>query len=70
MTGAESNHGTPQTAEDEKKSYGMYINQILGDDEQLKNYLPINLEDDSLFDKLSDGVILCKLLQKIDGCDI
>jgi len=33
---------------------------MLGDDESLKNYLPMNPED--ILDKLSDGVILCKLL--------
>jgi len=42
------------------------INEILTGDDDLTEKLPISPYDDDLFDKLDDGILLCKLLMKID----
>ena len=39
-------------------------------DPEVQAYLPINTEDDSLYDVLADGVILCKFLRSIEGSKV
>lgn len=36
------------------------------DDEDCKGHIPIDNTDDSLFHAFDDGIVLCKLLMKID----
>jgi hypothetical protein len=43
------------------------INNILKDDEDCKDRLPMNADDDSLFHVFDNGVLLCKLLLQIDS---
>ncbi|XP_047322167.1 fimbrin-5-like [Impatiens glandulifera] len=49
-------------SESEKASYVAHINNFLGEDPFLKEFLPLNPADNSLFDLASDGVLLCKLI--------
>eukprot|EP01103_Thecamoeba_quadrilineata_P011590 TRINITY_DN2796_c0_g1_i1.p1 TRINITY_DN2796_c0_g1~~TRINITY_DN2796_c0_g1_i1.p1 ORF type:complete len:792 (-),score=250.17 TRINITY_DN2796_c0_g1_i1:8-2287(-) len=56
-----------EISSDEREEIGFfveYINQIVGEDPflLLVNKVPLNATDESLFDKLGDGIILCKLL--------
>ncbi len=51
---------------EERSTYSLLINEILTGDDDLTEKLPISPYDDDLFDKLDDGILLCKLLMKID----
>ena len=58
--------GTHTYALEEVVTYGKILNHIMKDDEEVANRIPINTEDGSLFHAFDHGVLLCKLLQKID----
>nr|XP_043626330.1 fimbrin-5 [Erigeron canadensis] len=49
-------------SESEKASYVSHINNFLGEDKFLKNYLPLDPTTNALFDLCKDGVLLCKLI--------
>ncbi|KAI3969396.1 hypothetical protein MKX01_019957 [Papaver californicum] len=49
-------------SETERASYVAHINNYLRDDKFLKNYLPLDPSNNSLFDLVKDGVLLCKLI--------
>jgi len=53
---------THSFSEDEKVAFAEHINSCLGHDPQLSYILPINTISLELFEKCSDGVILCKLV--------
>ncbi|XP_073357488.1 fimbrin-5-like [Aegilops tauschii subsp. strangulata] len=48
--------------ESEKTSYVNHINNFLGDDPFLKNFLPLDPTSNDLFNLIGDGVLLCKLI--------
>eukprot|EP01088_Endostelium_zonatum_P016127 TRINITY_DN422_c0_g1_i4.p1 TRINITY_DN422_c0_g1~~TRINITY_DN422_c0_g1_i4.p1 ORF type:complete len:720 (+),score=261.57 TRINITY_DN422_c0_g1_i4:3-2162(+) len=50
---------------EETRSFGAYINKVLQNDEDLKDVLPINTDTTQLFDVVSQGVILSKLINKV-----
>lgn len=57
-----SSTGTTHTiGEEERHAFANYINVSLKDDEDCKQ-LPINPETNALFSALTDGIILCKLI--------
>ncbi|GAB2298121.1 Fimbrin-2 [Dionaea muscipula] len=49
-------------SQSEKTSYVEHINNYLGEDKFLKQYLPINPLKNDLFEIAKDGVLLCKLI--------
>ncbi|XP_057519652.1 fimbrin-2 [Amaranthus tricolor] len=49
-------------SESEKASYVSHINNYLGEDKFLKQYLPIDPSTNDLFEIVKDGVLLCKLI--------
>ena len=53
-------------SDDEKNKYAKMINKILKDDPDCKGKIPIDPSNDELFDKIRDGVILCKLVNKAE----
>ena len=56
--------GHHQVAHGEVRAFTHFINNELKDDVDLKKHLPMNLENDELYDSVQDGVILCKLVNK------
>jgi len=50
----------------ESNRYAKMINKILNEDPDCANKLPINPETDELYDKIKDGIILCKLVNKCE----
>ncbi|XXG44799.1 hypothetical protein AAC387_Pa02g0054 [Persea americana] len=46
----------------EQESYVAHINNYLGEDPFLKEYLPLNPATNDLFELAKDGVLLCKLI--------
>lgn len=48
--------------ESEKTSYVNHINNFLGEDIFLKNFLPLDPESNDIFNLVRDGVLLCKLI--------
>jgi hypothetical protein len=42
------------------------INHLLAENEDLKEFMPMNTEDDTLFHSFTNGLLLCKLIQVID----
>ncbi|PAN06757.1 hypothetical protein PAHAL_1G286400 [Panicum hallii] len=48
--------------ESEKTSYVNHINNFLGEDSFLKNFLPLDPASNELFNLVRDGVLLCKLI--------
>ncbi|KAL5207002.1 hypothetical protein ABZP36_031437 [Zizania latifolia] len=48
--------------ESEKTSYVNHINNFLGEDAFLKNFLPLDPTSNELFNLVRDGVLLCKLI--------
>ena len=55
-----------QFSDKEKNRYANLINKVLKDDPDCGNRLPIDPESDELYDKLQDGVILSKLVNKCE----
>jgi len=51
-------------AEEERSAYVRVINSALAEDPVCKKYLPIEPDSNEIFDRLKDGVILCKLINK------
>ena len=51
-------------SEEERTAYVKVINSSLADDPICKRYLPIDPESNEIFDRIKDGVILCKLINK------
>ncbi|GAB2285216.1 Fimbrin-5 [Dionaea muscipula] len=49
-------------SESEKASYVAHINNYLGEDKFLKQFLPIDPATSQLFDLVKDGVLICKLI--------
>ena len=60
-----SGHAYSSFSEEERAAYVKVINDALADDEVCKKYLPIDPENNDIFDRLKNGVILCKLMNKI-----
>lgn len=46
----------------EKRAYSRWINKVLANDADCRQYLPLDPYGDDIYDKIQDGVILCKLL--------
>jgi len=62
-----SAHGGTHTYKiEEKHTFSYVINEVLNGDEDLSERLPINPEDDDLFHAFDNGILLCKLMIKID----
>ena len=55
-----------QFSDKEKNRYAKLINKALKDDPDCGSRIPINPETDELYDKIQDGVILCKLINKCE----
>jgi len=51
-------------SEEERTAYVKVINSSLADDPACKKYLPIDPNNNEIFDRIKDGVILCKLINK------
>ena len=51
-------------SEEERTAYVKVINSSLADDPVCKKYLPIDPDNNEVFDRIKDGVILCKLINK------
>jgi plastin-1 len=49
----------------ETRSFSEHINEMLGNDPDLRRYLPINPASTGLFDAVGDGILLCKYINKI-----
>ncbi|PWA49744.1 dystrophin [Artemisia annua] len=49
-------------SETEKASYVSHINNFLGEDKFLKDFLPLDPSGNALFDLAKDGVLLCKMI--------
>jgi len=66
ITGYSTTAGDVQHSysEEEKAAFVDWLNESLGDDEDLKKLkrLPLNPNDDSLFKGCQDGILLCKLI--------
>ena len=50
----------------EKTAYIKFINSILSNDPIIKKYLPIDPDTNEIFEKIKDGMIFCKLINKIE----
>jgi hypothetical protein len=57
--------GTHSYLVEEKIGFTKVINDILKDDELLRDRIPMNPESDDLFHTMEDGIILCKLINSI-----
>ena len=51
-------------SEEERTTYVKVINSSLADDPICKKYLPIEPDSNEVFDRIKDGVLLCKLINK------
>lgn len=61
----QSDSGAKHTySEEEKIAFADHINRILAGDERLKDRLPMDVTSDALFKAVSDGILLCKLINK------
>lgn len=61
-----SHGGTHSYSIEERSSFSRLINELLKDDEDCKERIPMNTEDDTLFHVFDNGILLCKLLMLID----
>ena len=55
-----------QYCDSEKNRYAKLINKALKDDPDCGSRIPIDPDTDELYDKIKDGVILCKLVNKCE----
>ncbi|XP_038053356.1 plastin-2-like [Patiria miniata] len=53
---------THSVAEAEKVAFANFINNKLKQEEECKAYLPINENNDDIFKKINDGILLCKMI--------
>ena len=51
---------------EERSTFGRVINDILKEDPDCADRLPMNIEDDTLFHVFDNGIIMCKLLLAVD----
>ena len=51
-------------SEEERTAYVKVINSSLADDPVCKKYLPIDPNSNEVFDRIKDGILLCKLINK------
>ena len=51
-------------SEEERTAYVKVINSSLAEDPVCKKYLPIDSDSNEVFDRIKDGVLLCKLINK------
>lgn len=51
---------------EERTTYAKIINQVLKDDEDCKDRVPMNPDDDTIFHMFDNGILLCKLLLQVD----
>ena len=51
-------------SEEERTAYVKVINSFLAEDPVCKRYLPIDPNSNEVFDKIKDGVLLCKLINR------
>jgi hypothetical protein len=58
--------GTHSYSIEERGTFGRLINELLKDDEDCKDRLPMNTEDESLFHVFDNGLLLCKLMMQIN----
>lgn len=58
--------GTHAYSIEERTTFAKMINHLLSEDEDLKEFMPMNTEDDTLFHSFTNGILLCKLVKKID----
>ncbi|XP_026557352.1 plastin-1 [Pseudonaja textilis] len=62
-TSSISSEGTQHSySEEDKVAFVNWINKALKDDPDCKYCLPMNPSDDSLFNSLADGILLCKMI--------
>ena len=47
---------------EERIGFADWANRVLGKDPDMKHLLPINLETEEIFEKVKDGILLCKLI--------
>lgn len=58
-----SSEGTTHTVRiEEQLAFSHWINEHLGHDPDLKHLLPIDSEGKGLYDKVKDGILLCKII--------
>ena len=48
----------------EQAAFAKWINKSLESDKEAKEYLPLNEKGDDLYERCSDGVLLCKMINK------
>ncbi|KAK3102906.1 hypothetical protein FSP39_014845 [Pinctada imbricata] len=64
-TSEASVEGTTHTVRDEEsKSFTEWINKTLEADDDCKAYLPMRPDSNDLYEKIKDGIVLCKLINK------
>jgi hypothetical protein len=59
-------HATHTYSIEERHTFASVINVLIKDDEDLADRLPMNPEDDSLFHVFDNGILLNKLMLKLD----
>lgn len=62
--------GTHSYSVEERSTFARLINVYMKDDEDLKDRLPMNCEDETLFHVFDNGVLMCKLLMLLDADSI
>lgn len=60
--GGATDSTTHSFSDEEKVAFADYINGALKGDKDIANLLPINIDDMSLFTAVSNGILLCKLI--------
>jgi hypothetical protein len=58
--------GTHTYSIEERGTFARLINHFWKDDEDLKDRLPMNTEDETLFHVFDNGVLMCKILMTLD----
>lgn len=59
---ASSEGTTHQVKAGEQKAFAEWINRHLGEDPDCKHLLPLDAEGNNLYEKMADGILLCKLI--------
>lgn len=62
MTQASSEGTTHTVRNEEQAAFSEWINRNLGSDPDCKKYLPLDEDGKNLYEKLKDGILLCKLI--------
>jgi len=62
LEGTDKSYGYHTVLDEEQAAFADWINDMLGEDEDVKHKLPLSVEGSDMYEKMDDGILLCKII--------